>query len=393
MNNTKPTNNWLLVTVLLVFLSTHHTPAQIGKRIKKKFEDKAVEVVDDELNGKKSKQQKEESTTDESVNMTGTKVTINKNFIKRNDLIFFDDFEGEKPGEFPRKWTHIDGTLETGEFVEKGNRLGVAQMVSTRSVMKPSFKEDSYLGNSFKIEIQSYFWMKGNEAYVIQLHGDKSSRPAYSLYLRSTNVAPGSDAVVYKAGKQSPGWSTAQISFNRGNLKVFVDGAQLVNNPDINVREFTHMSIYTLSPGSNSGDGYTKARINYVMIAKEGLPLYDRMVANGRIVVQDIHFDINKYQIKPESYKVLDEIVEMLKTHDNMEVTIEGHTDANGSNDDNLTLSEKRAEAVKAYLVDKGIKRYRLSSKGYGEERPIDPGSGEAAWSQNRRVEFVLASQ
>jgi len=384
MNNIKPTNNWLLVAVLLVFLSTHHTPAQIGKRIKKKFEDKAVEVVDDELNGKKTKQQKEQTKTDESVSIAGNKA---------GDLIFFDDFEGEKTGEFPRKWTHIDGTLETGQFVEKDHRLGVAQMVSTRSVMKPSFKEDNYLGNSFKIEIQSYFWMKGNEAYVIQLHGNKSTRPAYSLFLRSTNVAPGSDAVVYKAGKQTPGWSTAQISFNRGNLKVFVDGAQLVNNPDIKVREFTHMSIYTLSPGSTSGDGYTKARINYVMIAKEGLPLYDRMITNGRIVVQDIHFDVNKYQIKPESYKVLDEIVEMLKAHNSMEVTIEGHTDANGTNNDNLTLSEKRAEAVKAYLVDKGIKRYRLSSKGYGEERPIDPGSGEAAWSQNRRVEFVLASQ
>ncbi len=393
MTYTKPTKIWLLLSLLLVFLTTDFTFAQFGKRIKKKFEDKAVDVVDKELNGNEKDKSKKESSEQTASTTAEVKPMADKNFIKKSDLIFFDDFEGERLGEFPRKWTHIDGTLETGVFIENERKYGVAQMVSGRSVMKPTFKEDQYLGNSFKIEIQSYFWMQGNEAYVIQLHGDKSTRPAYTLYLRSTNVAPGSDAVVYKAGKQSPGWSTAQISFNRGNLKVFVDGNQLVNNPDINVREFTHMSIYTLSPGSNRADGHTKARINYVMIAKEGLPLYDRMVTNGRIVVQDIHFDVNKYDIKPESYKVLDEIAEMLKEHDNMEVTIEGHTDANGSNDDNLTLSEKRAEAVKTYLVSKGIKRYRLSSKGYGEERPIDPGDGEAAWSQNRRVEFVLASQ
>ena len=71
-------------------------------------------------------------------------------------------------------------------------------------------------------------------------------------------------------------------------------------------------------------------------------------------------------------------------------MTIVGHTDANGTNEDNQILSEKRAEAVKNYLMDKGVKRYRLSSKGYGEEKPIAMGDDEGAWSQNRRVEFVL---
>ena len=269
----------------------------------------------------------------------------------------------------------------------------VVQMVSNRSEIKPSFDTENYLGNSFKIELEHYFWQKGNEAYIVQLFGAKSGRPAYSIYLRSTNVAPGSDNVVYMAGKQKPGWYTSQISFNRGNLKVIVNGQQLVNNPDINIREFTHLSINTLSPGSSSGDGYTKARINYFVIAKEGLPLYDRIVTNGRLIVQDIYFDVDRYELKSESYPALDKILVMLQQHEEMEVTIEGHTDANGTEDDNQLLSEKRAEAVKDYLVGKGVKRSRLSSKGYGEEKPIAAGDSKEAHAQNRRVEFVLAKQ
>lgn len=391
MNTLKPTNYLLVFCLLCVFTITD-VQAQIGKKLKKTLENKAVSVVDEGLNGEKEKEKEKVNSSEVSTSSRTARV-IDKNFIDRSNLIFYDDFENEKPGEFPRKWTQVNGTLENDRFTTNKREHGVVQMVSNYTTFKPTFDKDDYLGNSFKIELQTYFWNTGNEAYVVQLHGAQSSSPAYSIFLRSTNVAPGSDAVVYKAGKQSPGWSTAQISFNRGNLKVSVDGAQLVNNPDINIRELSHISLYTLSPGSNRGDGYTKARVNYFMIAKEGLPLYDRIVTNGRIVVREIHFDVDRYEIKQNSYKALDEIVVMLKEHEDMEVTIEGHTDANGTNESNLTLSEKRAEAVKNYLADKGIKRYRLSSKGYGEEKPIDPADNEEAWSQNRRVEFVLASQ
>ncbi|MEM9000002.1 MAG: OmpA family protein [Bacteroidota bacterium] len=356
------------------------------KKVKNKVEDKVVDVVDDELNGKKEDPKQSEKGT------TGQMKTyvVDRGFINRGDIIFHDDFDNESPGEFPKKWTQISGTVENGVFENQGKIDGVVQMVSNKSVIKPSFDIDEYLGDSFKLELEHFFWQRGNEAYIIQFHGAKSTRPAYKIYLRSTNVAPGSDQVVYMAGKQNPGWYTSQISFNQGNLKVIVNGQQLVNNPDINVRELTHLSLYTLSPNSSSGDGYMKARVNYFTIAKDGLPLYERLVTNGRIVVQDIYFDTNKYTIKPESYPALDKILKLLQDHPDTEVTIEGHTDANGSNESNLILSENRANAVRDYLISKGIKRYRLSSKGYGEEKPIAPENSEKAWAMNRRVEFVL---
>lgn len=362
----------------------------LGQRLKKtanKTMNKASETVADAI-GQGDQNSEETVSGSESSGMISKK--FNQNFIDRSNIVFHDDFNKEKAGEFPSKWTQISGTVENGRFNDGSADQGVLQMVSTKSVVKPTFDVDSYLGDSFKIELQSYFWHRGNEAYILEFYNASSSRPSYQLYLRGSNVAPHAGEVVYMPGKPQVGWSTAQISFNKGNLKVIVDGVQLINNPDINHREFDYLDLYTLSPGSNYEDGHMKARVNYITIAKEGLPLYDRIVSTGKIVVRDIYFDLNKYEIKPESYPALDRILKMLQEHEEMEVTIVGHTDSRGSNEDNLVLSEKRAEAVMNYYVDKGIKKYRMSYKGYGEEKPEVPVDNEEAWAQNRRVEFVL---
>jgi peptidoglycan-associated lipoprotein len=71
-------------------------------------------------------------------------------------------------------------------------------------------------------------------------------------------------------------------------------------------------------------------------------------------------------------------------------VVIEGHCDERGSNEYNLALGDRRANAAKKFLVDLGIDAARLETVSYGEEKPLDPGHDEAAWAQNRRAQFVL---
>ena len=358
-----------LLACAIILMSDSYSQ-NIGQKLKKtanKTLNKATESVVSSSDNAKDQGQ---VTSSESINTVTGSQMINSNFIDPANIVFHDDFNTEKPGEFPSKWTQIDGTVENGRFTDDRGEEAVIQMVSTKSIIKPTFDVDNYLGDSFKVEIESYFWHRGNEAYILEFYNPSSPRPAYQLYLRGTNVAPHSGSVVYMPGKRPVGWSKAQVSFNKGNLKVIVDGIQLINNPDINHRQFDYLRLYTLSPGSNYQDGHMKARVNYITIAKEGLPLYDRIVTSGRIIVQDINFDVDKYDIKPESYPALDRILNMLQEHEELEVTIVGHTDANGTNEDNQILSEKRAEAVKNYLIDKGVKRYRLSSKGYGEEKP-----------------------
>jgi OOP family OmpA-OmpF porin len=97
-------------------------------------------------------------------------------------------------------------------------------------------------------------------------------------------------------------------------------------------------------------------------------------------------FDFDKYDIKPEAYPVLDEVVSVLNKNPEVEVEIQGHTDGVGSAEYNQTLSENRAKTVMDYLVRGGIEPNRLSSKGYGLTMPVAPNDTEEGRAQNRRV-------
>ncbi len=106
------------------------------------------------------------------------------------------------------------------------------------------------------------------------------------------------------------------------------------------------------------------------------------------IILPDIHFEFDKAIIKPESYPILDSVAQWLKENPNMIVEIAGHTDSIGSAEYNLSLSRRRAEAVRQYLIKKGISPHRLYARGYGETQPIADNGTEEGRAKNRRVEI-----
>lgn len=110
---------------------------------------------------------------------------------------------------------------------------------------------------------------------------------------------------------------------------------------------------------------------------------------NGRAVVYGINFDFNSDVIKSESRSTLDKIAAVLNESKDMKMTIEGHTDNVGGESFNLSLSEKRAKSVKAYLTSQGIDEARLSTRGAGMTKPVSTNDTEAGRAQNRRVELV----
>ncbi len=114
-------------------------------------------------------------------------------------------------------------------------------------------------------------------------------------------------------------------------------------------------------------------------------------VARETLILRGIHFDFNKYVIKPEWAPVLDEAAAKLRQNQNISVVIEGHTDAVGAIPYNQTLSEKRAGAVYDYLVRKGVSPGRMRTVGYGKTRPIADNSTEEGRAMNRRVEIKIA--
>jgi peptidoglycan-associated lipoprotein len=104
--------------------------------------------------------------------------------------------------------------------------------------------------------------------------------------------------------------------------------------------------------------------------------------------LQRIFFEFDQYTLSTEARRTLADNADYLKENPQIKVLIEGHCDERGSDEYNLALGEKRAQAVKNYLVSLGVEPGRLSVISYGEELPLDPGRGEEAWSRNRRAEF-----
>jgi OmpA-OmpF porin, OOP family len=102
-----------------------------------------------------------------------------------------------------------------------------------------------------------------------------------------------------------------------------------------------------------------------------------------------INFDSGKSTIKKESMPIVEQIIEMMKQAKDIKLSVEGHTDSDGSNESNQKLSEARAKAVVDAIVKGGIDAARLSSAGFGEEKPIADNSTAEGKAKNRRVELI----
>jgi peptidoglycan-associated lipoprotein len=104
--------------------------------------------------------------------------------------------------------------------------------------------------------------------------------------------------------------------------------------------------------------------------------------------LEDIHFDFDKYNIRPGDAEILKKDYEWFGPNSGR-VRVEGNCDERGTVEYNLVLGQKRADAAKGYLVNLGVDASRLDTISYGKEKPIDPGHNEAAWAKNRRVHFT----
>lgn len=105
---------------------------------------------------------------------------------------------------------------------------------------------------------------------------------------------------------------------------------------------------------------------------------------------ENIHFDFDKATLREDAKPILQAVAAYLKKNRDAKIQIEGHCDERGTPEYNLALGDRRAHAAKKYLVALGVDAARMSTISYGEERPLDPGHDEGAWSKNRRAVFVL---
>jgi len=176
------------------------------------------------------------------------------------------------------------------------------------------------------------------------------------------------------------------ISVNGTFVKAYVDNQRVANDPDGVQRPIKYIGMGIESSGHVSND---KVMFTNFRLAEGGKSIKSALDTDGKIVTHGILFDTGKDVIKPESLPTLKSILAILNDSPGLKFSIEGHTDNQGNKEINQPLSEKRAEAVKTWLVGKGIAADRLRSKGWGDSKPIDKNDSVEGRANNRRVEFV----
>lgn len=123
-------------------------------------------------------------------------------------------------------------------------------------------------------------------------------------------------------------------------------------------------------------------------VSEESLRAQARQELQAQL--EDINFDFDKYNIRPDARMILKRNYEVLQKVPGAEVLVEGHCDERGTVEYNLALGQRRANAARDYLISLGMDADQLSTVSYGEERPLDPRHTEEAWAKNRRCHFVI---
>ena len=158
------------------------------------------------------------------------------------------------------------------------------------------------------------------------------------------------------------------------------------DNYDVNYKNFTEEIKYNKITIPSEKTLYT---VNYKITIEP----------SRTIVLKNVEYDSNKATLRPSSYKTLNDLVEVMKIKNKMEIEIAGHTDNKGSDKHNQKLSQERADAVRNYLISKGIEANRIIAKGYGAEEPIalntnpDGSDNPDGRQRNRRTEVRIIAQ
>jgi peptidoglycan-associated lipoprotein len=205
------------------------------------------------------------------------------------------------------------------------------------------------------------------------------SRPTVTLSASPTTIQQGGSATL--------SWSSTDAT----QLSIAPDVGAVTAQGSTNVTP-SGSTTYTISASGPGGAAEASARVTVAApppVVKEPEPSLDELFLKE---VRDAYFDLDKADIRADARAALTKTAEFLRNYPSIKVTIEGHCDERGSTEYNLGLGDRRASAVKQFLVSSGVSADRLNTVSFGKEKPFCTESNEACWSQNRRGHFVKAN-
>lgn len=316
---------------------------------------------------------------------------VKNDFVPGDEIIFDDSLEGEQMGEFPSMWELIGGEAQVMEI--NGRRCIALQ--HDGDCISPLMKNPhNFLGDVFTVEFDMFYtgeeegtlrWaflpadIDDEPVFVVEMPvlNDKESYGFLWWWKTSSGDKDGEKpGVVLTSGQ----WHHLALSFNKRALKLYLDGERVINLPNVSVVPgwFTLASIFEPVMG-----------VTNIRIAKGAVPLYDRLSSDGKIVTYAITFDTGKATLKPEADVEINRIKELMAKDASLKFEVQGHCDNTGTDAVNDPLSQKRAEAIVARLVEMGISKDRLTAVGKGSHEPIADNNSDEGRAKNRRVEFI----
>jgi len=326
-------------------------------------------------------------------------------FIPGNKIIYYEDFSNDALGDFPVSWE----TSGSGEVVTNNIYEGKWLSITGRAGYLPSTAElpENYTiefdmltnglsENNSATSLTIVFTNKkvynagqagGHSRFIISLH--KSAR----LSVHNTG-AENTPAIGSTLSQKFPLDTVVHISIavNKKRLRVWMEEEKIVDIPSLLVGNMGRYLLFE-TYGINPEKGQTVLLTNF-RIAESGEDLRSKLLDSGRFSTTGIYFATDEAVIKQESFAVIKSVADYMNENPEVKIQVIGHTDAQGEEDYNQALSERRAQAVVESLTTQfGIQEARLSASGKGESEPVDDNSTDNGRANNRRVEFVRVQE
>lgn len=424
-----------LLPIVLVLLVPFATQAQFGRltnKIKSKATqradaqaDKAIDNTLDKIEGKennsttKAEQKPNQQSIPEATAVEENTVTSfsKYDFIPGEQIIYYDDFAQEAIAELPMSWN----TNGSGEMVTFGTIPGKWLRMHKPFVYLAS--NEKVFPENYTVEFDVVMQLKNNgwlfPAFTFGLFSSKDEPFNGNKFLRDyekyasviTEIIPGASKT-----------SRASVSSTVDNKSWFDSDAKTLSTLDQYYGKPIHIAMQVQKERFRIWINEEKAfdipkavplayKMNQLMFkigttnyAEEQYGMYisnikiatgkadtrHKLIEEGKFSTTAILFDVNSATIKPESAGVLKEIAAILKENASVKIKIIGHTDDDGNDVANLTLSQKRAASVKNALVTEyGIDAASIETDGKGESKPVADNKTKEGKAANRRVEFI----
>ncbi|HEX7981750.1 MAG TPA: OmpA family protein [Gemmatimonadaceae bacterium] len=365
--------------------------AKVGQKVDEKVDKKVDEVMDGKKeDGAKSSAGAGTNST-ASTAPTSRKEWANYDFVPGSRAIFFTDFTEDQVGNFPKRLTFKTGQMEVVEL-EGGQRALKASSPSELVIPLPEV-----LPQKFTVELDvinrdtravgaTTFDLTGggraiDDKYTMVGWGHNGLLVSGGGVQRMDVVAKDADVARYMGHPAS-----FRILGDGQALKLYADEKRIANIPNAGFQRGRTLVLDLQGRDDEKNAVY----VTRIRVAESNKDIYDELSEKGRWSTQGILFESGKSELKPESTPTLKAIAAALKGHSDLKVEVQGHTDNVGSAVSNLTLSQARAEAVKAALTsDYGVSADQLTAKGYGDTKPVTKNATPEGRANNRRVEIV----